>query len=36
VAKWQAGKVTDLQNGLAQVDKQIDAQLANSAGTQVP
>jgi multiple sugar transport system substrate-binding protein len=36
VAKWQAGKVTDLQSGLAQVDKQIDAQLANSSGTQVP
>jgi multiple sugar transport system substrate-binding protein len=36
VAKWQAGKVTDLQGGLANVDKQIDAQLANSAGSQVP
>jgi multiple sugar transport system substrate-binding protein len=36
VAKWQAGKVSDLQSGLANVDKQIDAQLANSAGTQVP
>jgi multiple sugar transport system substrate-binding protein len=36
VAKWQAGRVNDLQNGLAQVDKQIDAQLANSSGTQVP
>jgi multiple sugar transport system substrate-binding protein len=36
VAKWQAGKVSDLQSGLADVDKQIDAQLANSAGTKVP
>jgi multiple sugar transport system substrate-binding protein len=36
VAKWQAGKVSDLQGGLANVDKQIDAQLAQSAGTQVP
>jgi multiple sugar transport system substrate-binding protein len=36
VVKWQAGKATDLQGGLANVDKQIDAQLANSSGTQVP
>jgi multiple sugar transport system substrate-binding protein len=36
VSKWQAGKVTDLQGGLAQVDKQIDAQLAQSAGSKVP
>jgi multiple sugar transport system substrate-binding protein len=36
VSKWQAGKATDLQGGLAEVDKQIDAQLAQSAGTQVP
>jgi multiple sugar transport system substrate-binding protein len=36
VNKWQAGKGGDLQGGLAQVDKQIDAQLANSAGTKVP
>jgi multiple sugar transport system substrate-binding protein len=36
VAKWQAGKVTDLSGGLATVDKQIDAQLANSAGQDVP
>jgi multiple sugar transport system substrate-binding protein len=36
VAKWQAGKVTDLAGGLASVDKQIDAQLANSAGQDVP
>jgi len=38
VAKWQAGKVPDaeLQSGLAEVDKQIDAQLAQSSGTQVP
>ena len=34
VVKWQAGKVPDLQGGLAEVDKQIDAQLAQSAGTQ--
>jgi multiple sugar transport system substrate-binding protein len=36
VAKWQASKVSDLQGGLADVDKHIDAQLANSTGTQVP
>jgi multiple sugar transport system substrate-binding protein len=38
VSKWQAGKVSDgdLQGGLAEVDKQIDAQLAQSSGTQVP
>jgi multiple sugar transport system substrate-binding protein len=36
VAKWQAGKVADPQAGLEQVDKQIDAQLANSSGQQVP
>jgi multiple sugar transport system substrate-binding protein len=36
VSKWQAGKVSDLQGGLQNVDKQIDAQLAQSAGTQVP
>lgn len=36
VSKWQAGKETDLSSGLAQVDKQIDAQLAQSSGTQVP
>ena len=36
VSKWQAGKVSDLQGGLADVDKQIDAQLAQSSGTQVP
>jgi multiple sugar transport system substrate-binding protein len=36
VNKWQAGKGGDLQGGLEQVDKQIDAQLANSAGTKVP
>jgi multiple sugar transport system substrate-binding protein len=38
VAKWQAGKVpeSELQSGLAEVDKQIDAQLAQSSGTQVP
>jgi multiple sugar transport system substrate-binding protein len=36
VAKWQAGKVSDLAGGLANVDKQIDAQLANSAGQNAP
>jgi len=36
VSKWQAGKVADLVGGLATVDKQIDAQLANSAGQDVP
>jgi multiple sugar transport system substrate-binding protein len=36
VVKWQAGKASDLQGGLADVDKQIDAQLAQSSGTQVP
>jgi multiple sugar transport system substrate-binding protein len=36
VAKWQAGKVSDLAGGLSDVDKHIDAQLANSTGTQVP
>ena len=34
--KWQAGRVDDLQAGLAEVDKQIDAQLANAQGEQVP
>ena len=36
VVKWQAGKGGDLQGGLQKVDKQIDAQIASSAGTQVP
>ena len=36
VNKWQAGKVSDLAGGLATVDKQIDAQLSNSAGQDVP
>ena len=36
IGKWQAGKVSDLQSGLADLDKQIDAQLANATGTQVP
>lgn len=36
VAKWQAGKVSDLPGGLANVDKQIDAQLANAEGQDVP
>lgn len=34
IEKWEAGKVANLQAGLADVDKQIDAQLANAtAGT---
>ena len=32
VDKWQAGRVDDLQAGLTDLDKQIDAQLANAAG----
>ena len=34
--KWQAGKEKDLAGGLKQVDKQIDAQLANATGGGVP
>ena len=34
--KWQAGRVPDLQAGLTGVDKQIDAQLANAEGKEVP
>ena len=36
IGKWQAGKVPDLQAGLAGVDKQIEDQLANTTGQQVP
>src|ERR671931_483646 len=36
VDKWQAGRVDDLQKGLSDLDKQIDAQLANAQGNQVP
>ena len=36
VSKWQAGRVDDLQAGLADIDKQIDDQLANATGQQVP
>ena len=36
VGKWQAGKVTDLEGGLKNVDQQIDAQLANATAGQVP
>jgi multiple sugar transport system substrate-binding protein len=36
VVKWQDGKAPNLQAGLAAADKQINAQIANSAGTQVP
>ena len=34
--KWQAGRIDDLEGGLADVDEQIDAQLANAEGQQVP
>jgi multiple sugar transport system substrate-binding protein len=34
--KWQAGSVDDLKAGLQNVDKAIDAQLANAEGQQVP
>ena len=36
VNKWQAGSVDDLGAGLADIDKQIDAQLANAEGQDVP
>jgi multiple sugar transport system substrate-binding protein len=36
VNKWQAGRVTDLEGGLAGVAKQIDDQLANAEGQNVP
>jgi multiple sugar transport system substrate-binding protein len=36
VVKHQAGKVPDLPATLAQADKQIDAQLAQSSGQNVP
>ncbi|MEO8686926.1 MAG: extracellular solute-binding protein [Solirubrobacteraceae bacterium] len=34
--KWQAGRVSDLPAALTGIDKQIDAQLANAQGKQVP
>jgi multiple sugar transport system substrate-binding protein len=34
VDKWQAGRIDDLQAGLDDIDKQIDAQLANVEGGQ--
>jgi multiple sugar transport system substrate-binding protein len=34
--KWQAGRVEDLQAGLEGVDQQIDDQLANATGNDVP
>jgi multiple sugar transport system substrate-binding protein len=34
--KWQAGRVSDLEAGLQGVDKQIDSQLANAEGKDVP
>jgi multiple sugar transport system substrate-binding protein len=36
VVKFQSGKDTDLAGGLAKMDHQIDAQLNNAAGPQVP
>jgi multiple sugar transport system substrate-binding protein len=36
VTKYQAGKVDDLEGGLADLDKQIDAQLEAAGGAQVP
>ena len=36
VAKWQAGKVNDLQQGLQEVDKQIDAKLKQAGGGGAP
>ena len=32
ITKWQAGHVKDLQAGLRDVDKQIDAQLEHAGG----
>ena len=36
VTKYQAGKVDDLEGGLADLDQQIDAQLEAAGGAQVP
>jgi hypothetical protein len=36
VTKYQAGKVDDLQAGLQNLDKAIDAQLAAAGGAQAP
>ena len=36
VTKYQAGKVDDLEGGLAELDQQIDAQLEAAGGAQVP
>jgi len=36
VTKYQSGKVDDLQGGLAEADEQVDAQLANAGGGDVP
>jgi multiple sugar transport system substrate-binding protein len=36
VAKWQAGQVKDLAGGLATLDKQLDAQVAQAKGGGVP
>jgi multiple sugar transport system substrate-binding protein len=34
--KWQAGHVGDLEGGLRNVDKQIEAQMTNASGAQAP
>jgi multiple sugar transport system substrate-binding protein len=36
VTKYQAGKIDDLEGGLADLDQQIDAQLEAAGGAQVP
>ena len=36
IENWEAGKVSNLQSGLANVDKQIDAQLANATAGGAP
>jgi multiple sugar transport system substrate-binding protein len=36
VTKWQSGREKDLDTGLAKVDEQINKQLENAAGGQVP
>ena len=36
VEKWQAGQIDDLHAGLGNLDKQIDAQLAQSSGGGAP
>jgi multiple sugar transport system substrate-binding protein len=36
ISKWQAGRVDDLQSGLEDVAKQVDAQEQNASGGQAP